>query len=411
MYFVGRNVRRAVKIIQSAIRRWLFRRKIFKFKIYIENILAGREAKKLEKLVLYSYMLFSKFHLKHLKFLRNRKRKLKKIRRKLAILKIKNILIREHVVLKNIKNTIKKYKRRITMTLNTNASKGNKQVADSDNIINENIKDDESSTNQAELEKLARMKLIIEMEDLRRNKIKLGKISYKVPKFQCRRLTPRLKKQLSDSSVSASSDNDSKKNAIKNIIASTPDPVVQRKYNKYKNIKSNFMDPTISYSIGLNGPEWINENQEKPKARFTGRATIYSPTQFSLHKIQPKKIIQKRSKNSWNTSTIVSESYTPSLFNQQGTINRYSEKFKSKPLKLFLGDFASKTICLPKSIALQKRMAESPASITPIAYNFETVLPELASISKMYSGKRIIQKAKNKTLSKNLSPLSIYSNF
>ena len=294
MYNIGKNVDLAVKIIYSASKRYLFRKKLYKYKLYYELVMAKREAKVMEKLVNCSHVMFSRFHIKTLKFLRMRNRKLRKIKRKLAILQIKKIVRREHISLKNLKVSIKKYKRRISLMLAMSSSKA--QEVENKPLEHEEKK--ASVESEDEEDRMNKVRLIMEMEEKRRKKIDLGKIAYKVPKLHKIHLFPRLKKQKSNSSSESSADNEHKEKKVLKLSDFDPKPKKAIRANKYKNIISNYMDPTLSFSIGLKGPDWLYEKKERQNKFFQGNKTVMTPTKFSLQKIRQKKVSELRTKPS-----------------------------------------------------------------------------------------------------------------
>ena len=73
---------------------------------------------------------------------------------------------------------------------------------------------------------------MIEMEEAKRKKIKLGKISYKVPKLKYFKIQSRLKRN-----DSGSSESESVKPAANFSVQfprSTPEPVLKAKFNRYR---------------------------------------------------------------------------------------------------------------------------------------------------------------------------------
>jgi hypothetical protein len=322
-------------------------------------------------LVLYSYVYFARFKITFQKNLRIRDRKLKRIKRRLAILRIKNILSRESISIKSLKLQIKKYKRRLTLSLN--AGKSLK--------TDENGSQDDAESNQTELERIAQMKLAIEQEDARREKIKLGKISYKVPKFKFLNLIPRIKPQ-SSSSRSSSSENSMK--LYKKPGKVTPQPKIAIKVDRFQHIQSNYMAITKSVENRVKGPKWLLEtNEESPRPKPSRRAiTLYSPTQFSLQKINPKKLVNKNNKPSWNISPTVTESYTPSIFSQNEKLSfpEIAEARTSKSMARTISYNKKERLNCTKTVYQRKfRYGYKMNTLS-----FEEALPELANITKMY---------------------------
>ena len=126
----------------------------------------------------------------------------------------------------------------------------------------------------------------------------MGKIAYKVPKLHKIHLFPRLKKQKSNSSSESSADNEHKEKKVLKLSDFDPKPKKAIRANKYKNIISNYMDPTLSFSIGLKGPDWLYEKKERQNKFFQGNKTVMTPTKFSLQKIRQKKVLELRTKPS-----------------------------------------------------------------------------------------------------------------
>lgn len=397
MYNFGKNLQIATKKIQKSVRNLLFRLKLKRFEQYYEEIMFQRDKIKLEKLISLSFVLFARFHLNHARFLRDRDRKLKKIKRKLTIIKIKQVMIREKIQLKNLKLGIRKYKRRITMGL-----------VSSTKLDSEKTNEDENkSSNTEEEEKLARMKRMIEIEEAKRKRIKLGKISYKVPKLKYFKLQSRIKRDnsRSSSSDSASPEVNAKTEAVPRC---TPEPVVVKRFNKYKDVKSNYMNATESFKFALKGPSWLMPTeQEKPRLKLGKlRETIYMPTQISGQKVKQKKQYFKGEKPTWSSNTMVPERYTPSIFSiddrgfNAGKIIGESRDFEKKR------ENRKKT---GTRTVFERRYVESN-SFTPASNRFEEALPELSKFTKIYSKGKHISMSRNENKSMEYSSISLYPN-
>ncbi|OMJ88982.1 hypothetical protein SteCoe_8996 [Stentor coeruleus] len=334
LFNVGRNADFASRVLQKAVRNFLFRKKLQKFEIYYEKVIFERDKVRISKLIAASFVVFSKFKITHMKYLKERDRRLRRIRRKLAVLRIKNVTKREGILIRNVRTSIKKYKRKLTLKVASVHSKAT---------------DEDASSHQSEIERLLRMKAMIEMEDARREKIKLGKISYKISKPFTLRLAPRLKPISNSSSNSSFSESPIPIVEKPQAFTVTPEPVIKLKTKKFNYRKGNYMFPTISFRAGVKGFEGLYDDKtQKPKTRYRSlRTTAYTPTQFSLQKVRKKINKEKIMKPSWCINPKVNECYTPSIFsnsletagNTETAENRFEKMFfrkKDRRLKIIL---------------------------------------------------------------------------
>ena len=398
MYSFGKNLQIDTKKIQKAVRKLLFRLKLKRFEQYYEEILFQRDKVKLEKLISLSFVLFARLQLNHARFVRDRDRKLKKIRRKLSIIQIKRVMIREKIQLKNLKAGIRKYKKRITMGL-----------VSSTKMDSEKMNEDEFKSNQAEEEeKLARMKRIIEVEEAKRKRIKLGKISYKVPKLKYFKLQSRIKRNDSGSSSTKSvvPEVSAKTEVVKRF---TPEPVAIKRFDRYKGVKSSYMDMTESFKFAVKGPSWLlATEQERPKLKVSElRETIYMPTQISVLKVKQKRQYFKGGKPSWCSNTMVPERYTPSVFSiddkgfKEGRIMGQSKDFKQR--KESKNQNGVRTV-------FERRYVEIN-SFTPASSRFEEALPELSRLTKVYQKGKSTSLSRNENKKMEYSSISLYPNY
>jgi hypothetical protein len=318
-----------------------------------------------------------------------------RIKRKLAILSIKNVINREKIILKNLKIGIRRYKRRITLGLIT-SSKAEGETHE-----------DEAQTNKTEEEaKIARMKLMIELEEAKRKKIKLGKISYKVPKPKYFNLKNRVRKSPDQENSESSSSPSQRHQKVLPVL--TPEPNLKAKIDRFRNLKSNYMATTQSFQFSVKGPAWMNEVEpEKPKIEMKKlRKTIYQPTKFSEIKMKKKKVFSKSEKPEWCSFSLVRETYVPSIFTFSHDEERIGELYHHKPLRrVNRFEFAEKL----KTSFENKYVRE--LAFTPVSARFEEALPELSKFNKMYPSKKGTQAFVKTESSRKDSSLNLFVNF
>lgn len=283
-----------------------------------------RDRERINKLISATFVVFSKFKISHLKYIKERDRRLRRIRRKLAIMRIKSITKREGISVRNVRASIKKYKRKLTLKVASVHSKAT---------------DEDASSHQSEVERLLRMKIMIEMEDARREKIKLGKISYRISKPFTLRLAPRLRPISNHSSNSSFSESPMPIAEKPKMFTATPEPILKPKIQKFHYQKGNYMFPTISFKAGVKGFQDLNDDKtQKPKTRYRSlRTTVYTPTQFSLQKVRKKIDKEKMMKPTWCINPKVNECYTPSIFSNSlettGNADTMENRFEKMPFR------------------------------------------------------------------------------
>ena len=113
LYNLGRLPRIAAITIQRAVRRHFFYKKIQRISLVYENMLFEKEQNTFRKIRSMLPIIFYKQIVNDLKYERMKKKKLNLIKRKLAILKIKNAFRREKMSWKIVRIRIKKYKRNL----------------------------------------------------------------------------------------------------------------------------------------------------------------------------------------------------------------------------------------------------------------------------------------------------------
>lgn len=345
----------------------------------------------MEKLIKLGFVLFSKYKLNHIKFLRIRDKKLTRIKRKLAILRIKQIVAREKISIKKIKISIRKYKRRITMGVVQKE---------------ENEEGEEGKSNKTEEEaKMARMRMIIEMEEKRRQKIKLGKISYKVQKIKNFKVKARIRKSQDDED---SDESGLGKSANSCLPVVTPEPKVRKREDRFKYLKSNYMGTTQSFELSVKGPTWLYDTEsDRPKIELKKlRKTIYMPTQFSAQKVKNKKVFSIPEKPNWSSNPVVKDNYIPSIFTfsspqELKTKNNFNPRTTKRLNKSEYGDNLR--------IEYENKYVRELA-FTPVSARFEEVLPELSRFNKLYSGNKSYRTQLNEIKTKKANTMSLFVN-
>ena len=334
MYNLGRLPRIAAITLQRAIRRFFFYCKIQRItKVY--HYLAKKKEEDTYRIIRSLLpILYDKMIIKNLKWEKIKGKKLFLIKRKLAILKIKNLFKKEKLSWKIIKIRIRKFKRNIkppnakplirrnTLMIEekqieikrdmkkeepTNVEKKKLQIkeikADSlPKIIEttvETIKFDQNSsevqnsegirssssqvsieTTTTEKEALAHAEMLKKFEEDRQNKIALGKISYNVREEP--RILPYLK------NVPLVPGTIPKPIIEKKIIKEKDsEKINEKKAAKKKSFNDSYMRETISFQFSrFDAPEPVFENHTQTAyTKVRNNSTLMVPTSAFMQKI------------------------------------------------------------------------------------------------------------------------------
>lgn len=122
LFFVGKKSKDSVIVLQKFFRRCLFMKKIRVLKIAFDQNEETREIARSKKFKLYFRMFDCKIKAKSAGEEKFFHIKLKKIRENLAIFRIKSLLTRIKLKLKNIRYRVKRYSKRFNMLPNMNAN-------------------------------------------------------------------------------------------------------------------------------------------------------------------------------------------------------------------------------------------------------------------------------------------------
>jgi hypothetical protein len=197
MFYLGTAPTRAAVIIQRSVRRLLFRLKIAKFIKYHEKLLNDRAEKIFSVIRKHLLVYAARVKIEITKFLKYRVKRLEQIKRKVAILQIAKIYRSNKWSFKVIKHKISKFKRRLrnanfvdTSSVNNlgqmnpitnHSSRARLSVQGSDFELEGRspaLVDEEASSSSSENERIMREVFLKRQEELRKEKIKFGKISH-----------------------------------------------------------------------------------------------------------------------------------------------------------------------------------------------------------------------------------------
>lgn len=303
---VGKVAKINAMLIQRAYKRRVFLKKIQRISQVYYTFKAIREEKTEKKIKIYLKSFVCTEKINWLKYLEYRERKLGKIRRKLSLIKIKQIIRREKINIRLIKFKIRKLKRSTTLIIPKHrerirkyssmsptkvlATEGSSYV---ENAIHEDDleKDleDEQHTNATEKEEKEREKeraLLAQME--RKDKISLGFISYNIKRARYR-FYRKVKKESFDEFLKSSHGSRDIKNKLLfdkpenkilplNEVKIIPEKKRTKSYKiKYK--PDNYLRDTESFELHRFKPEASLRLKKIPSnLKFNFRGRILLPT-------------------------------------------------------------------------------------------------------------------------------------
>lgn len=346
---VGKKAKESAVVLQRAVRRRKFLKKVMRLLTVSEAFKTEKERKIVEKLKTFLAFFGSKEKVKELKWSRNVKARLKKIRRKLAVLAIKNIVRREKINLRIMKNKIRKYRRFNSIkSVSTKQKEKHKrgsitEVLNLANATEESslLNEENSSTNTEKLEK----ERAFQLEQEKKEKISLGLISYKVRKDRYKYYR-KIKKN--STAIIVNSSNDSLH--LKNSPIKTPIPmIIEEKikplnlalkvHSKTKSVSNrnrrNYLRPTVCSEY--NKYVFRLEEEEKKEVllnfKYVSKGKVLLPTLSSKVKLKSKQVFTPEP--TWNINPYMKMSYTPSINNYSFVSTRSKSSITPCP-RIFL---------------------------------------------------------------------------
>ena len=347
---VGKKPREAAIILQRAVRKRRFLHKIYRITTAYEAFKEDREKETTDKLKKYMRFFCCKNRLEELTWLRYKTAKLKKIRRKLAVLAIKVAVKREKINIRLMKVKIRKYRRTASLRSSPVRTKHRKAkeifktdgqllatASDDSGTINEEA----SSTNTEAEQKEKALKLELEKKE----KLSLCLISYQVKRGRYK-FYRKLRKDSSNSIVASSNDsinlkNNQSKTPIPTSIQKNPEKAsisLRTKSTAAKKIseeyrKGNYLRDTICSEFNKSKPVAENEPKEiSPNYKYLSRGKVLLPTLSSKVKLKSKHSFTINPK--WN----IKMTYTPSINNPDFYPERQHYSNTPSPLILLQND-------------------------------------------------------------------------
>jgi IQ calmodulin-binding motif len=430
IFKLGKLPNIAAVVIQGAFKRNIFYKKIIRITRTFMILSRKKEEETYRKIKSMLLQLYSKQILKKYKFDKFRTKRLGIIKRKLALLAIKNVFKREKISWKIVKIRLRKFKRMNTLnkkkiqrrstTINEKSLEESKvleknkkndkkveiiknneesdtkniQFTKNDNEINtikvevientEEIKDSSqdskemsSSSSQesietttTEKEAIARAELLKKLEEERQEKIALGKISYNIREKDDNKLLPYLK------GVSGSNPD---------VIPFKPfiekPPIYPKNYenkaysplkNKKRIITGDYMKETAAYQFRYNNmPEPDEETPKKPH-KTRKNSTLMAPTTAFT-----QKILGKPSARSHSTETKPTEKLEIPKINFSSVSNIEPPSNTTKPKQM--------PILWVKPQKVEPKEEKIQPNTTRFSLSFYDALPEFSGFLAAYA--------------------------
>ena len=298
LFFVGKKIKQSVILIQRAIRRKFFLKKIERIaQVYYWLKKAKKDAKSL-KLRFLLKNLAANTKILHLKWLNYRTITLEKIRRKLAVLTIKTIIKREKVNLRLMKLKIRKYRRNNTNSLKRKQSKIRKSIRkktisiENSPLFRPSSQEDETVEETVpNLEELEEKENELIKQEERREKISLGLISYNIRKNRYRFYRKIRNNSLDDHTLNIQRKS-IKLPLIQNKIPEVPAKIVKNKKYRSKSNEKHYLNPTVSSVHNQFVPTIEPQEKLVKNFKFKEKASVLLPT-VSFLKKKTSKILPK----------------------------------------------------------------------------------------------------------------------
>lgn len=322
---VGKNANLFAVKIQRWVRRLKFVQKIKRLeKVYniYKSIRKNNSTLLLKKALSW---FISKEKMTDLIFQKFKQSKLIKIKRTLAILKIKSIIKQEKINLKLMKQKIRKYRRNTYMQeMNRKRTRKYSNLSEVSELKKrptdiQPIEEDSESQVSESKEKVNKFELF-RLNEIRKEKISMGLIShsikpktYKIFRTFRQGILPQTNKQdLPTISM--------KIPLTLKELSQNSQSVSPVRTNKWKKIKPNVTKPTKSFLHYKSKEEQVDSRPELPRNfRFRFRGKILLPTLSKKEKIRSKSQIKDEPK--WNKSGKVSYDEVESLYVSESKIN------------------------------------------------------------------------------------------
>ena len=322
---VGKNAQLFAIKIQRWLRRLKFLQKIKRLE-HVHNVYKSIRRTNATRLVQTALLWFVSKEIKaSLAFEKSKQAKLTKIKRSLAVYKIKGIVKQEKINLKLMKQKIIKYRRNSYMQ-EMNRKRSRKysnlsEVSEPKKRLTEiqPIEEDSQSQASESKEKVNNFELF-RLNELRKEKISLGLIShsvkpktYKVFRTFRQGLLPKPSKQ--DLPMISMRIPLTLKDLPKNSQSVSP-----ARTGKWKKIKPNVTKPTKSFLHYKSKEEQVEARPELPRGfRFRFRGKVLLPTLSKREKMRTKSEIKDEPK--WNKSGRVNYDEVESLYVSESKIN------------------------------------------------------------------------------------------
>ena len=333
MHEVGRMPEISAKVIQRAFRRYLFKEKIKRLSVAYENYMISKIEAKYLNVKNKIRNLACVWIVKTTKYEVFKAKKLKKIRENLALMAIKYFLKNKKLRLKGLTEKIKKYKRRKKAAIKR-MKRIRQALGDYNSEITENSLNfvsfdsgEDFETTTSDREAIEREKLLKKLEQERRIKIALGKISYNYREFKL----PKLKTSLQLSEILSPSP-----------LSLSMKVKESKNFRKVESIKNkNFKKKRFSLEKNeVEEPSYMKETLSFSRSRYNAKQNCFSESP-RLKKDSKKPF--KNSKKQLSKVTMPTQSsllksrkrsISPDRMNQRDSVflTPKLEFYKEKPL-------------------------------------------------------------------------------
>ena len=299
IFTVGRMPEKSARIIQNAYRRYKLKLKLARIKNTYEIYLLMKEEENYLDLKRKIRNLCCKWVVKATKIQVNKTRKLKLIREKLALMSLKKIFRQKNWKIALIIEKIKRYKRRRRAAIKRKLRKKQElliqqfgEAADLSALKNLNFDDisinseEDFETTTSDREAIEKARLLKELEEERRVKIYLGKISYNCYDIQ----VPKFLTLLHQRDVPLSASQSPMLLHLHSPVSLPRKTKARHKSKKKRNGEPSYMKATMSFNIGY-GEVTTEELQENPKVIKRAKrdiSTLMLPTKASVFKIKER---------------------------------------------------------------------------------------------------------------------------
>ncbi|CAG9327112.1 unnamed protein product [Blepharisma stoltei] len=413
----------AAKRIQKLCKIYIFRKKIFRLQNVYEILYEAKVIHAYKTLV----PVMQRFHAKVCVMLArqesNKQKRLKEIREKIAIFKIRRFYKKKKLNFRLLRLKVKKWRRQVRLrpmrkkavmeifkkvALDAKGELENKAISQEnqltipqpetieksptpESVDNEDALSAVDSQAEPDEEAIARQKLLKELEELRKAKLKISGITYNCKKLQESRLLPYLIKR------EANSQQESPTNLF--ISLPIPDKKVPklpersittknaRKINPFE--EPNYMRQTMCFSRRRWDAELIFENEEdEEKSSKTidmkSIEKISKPTTAFLQKISTPRKWSPENQKIWRPNTQYEPEYiggidNPHFMPKLKTFSKISTATHSPSLR------THSNLTEVHTESLTSNNSPENKKFSPFSLTFQGALPELSSFITQYS--------------------------